>query len=117
MAAEYVATLLGDSIILRFTTCHENALSPRGGEGARDRAFTSRRGSEEGILVLRPSLFRWLAGYRPSRPCPTSILAMAGNSLLFRNLLMLRWLHLGLMDIGLPDRCMDEMLGVCCLQH
>ena len=42
---------------------------------------------------------------------------MAGNSLLFRNLLMLRWLHLGLMDIGLPDRCMDEMLGVCCLQH
>jgi hypothetical protein len=32
-------------MILRLTTCHENALSPLGERVARDGAFTSRRGS------------------------------------------------------------------------
>jgi hypothetical protein len=35
-------------MILRLTTCHENALSPLGEGVARDGTFTGRRGSGEG---------------------------------------------------------------------
>ena len=38
-------------MILRLTTCHENALPPFGERLARDGAFTSRRGSGEGARV------------------------------------------------------------------
>jgi len=38
-------------MILRLTTCHENALSPLGERVGRDGAFTSRRESGEGVRV------------------------------------------------------------------
>jgi hypothetical protein len=38
-------------MILRLTTCRENALSPLGERVARNGAFISRGGSGEGVLV------------------------------------------------------------------
>jgi len=47
---------------LRFTTCHENALSPLGERVARDGAFTSRGGSGKGVRL------RYVHGSKESRP-------------------------------------------------